>query len=991
MPAQDPSPPAHSAEGGASPLRQALAQGQSIWLDNISRDLLLSGELRRWVEEEGIRGVTSNPAIFEKAIAKTSDYDPAARALIAQGAGDALDVFEKLAVQDIQLGCDVLRPVWEESGGRDGFVSLEVSPHLADDTEGTVAEARRLHAAVGRDNLMIKVPATPEGIPAIRQLIADGIHVNVTLLFAVDAYEAVHQAYLAGLEARHAQGLPVSGIASVASFFVSRIDAAVGQQIAARLENETRADVRERLDALDAKVAIANAKLAYARFLETLASDRWTRLADAGADPQRVLWASTGTKDPKLPPTLYVDELIGRHTVNTLPDATLAAFREQGRVRDALGRDPAPLKEEATAVLSELDALGISLKEITDGLLTKGCALFSDAFDGLLLSVETKRQQLLGDGLPGMRAALGAAAADVEAAAEAWQQEGRTRALWRRQASLWSDADEARWLGWLDLPTAPPEVAIGPPGLRAAVREHPAETAVVIGMGGSSLWPDVLGRTLADEAEEAGATAAGGRTRALRVLDSTLPVALERQLAELDLERCLFFVSSKSGSTIEPNAIFELVHARLVERVGHEAAGRHFVAITDPGSALEARARELGFLGTALGRPDVGGRFSALSPFGLLPAEAMGLDPEALQARARRLHAACAPFVSPEHNPGVALGLALGTLARAGRDKLTLTTAKALAPFTDWIEQLVAESTGKHGLGIVPIAGEALAAPGRYAGDRVFVDVALADDPDAAARAKALDALEAAGQPIIRIALASRLDLVQEVFRWEMATAVAGALLGVNPFDQPDVEAAKVASRAILDGGDAADVADALPGAVEADGLRLFPSGALAADATLASDAAASLDDLAAALVRAIRVGDTFSIDAFLDDAPATRAALQAIRERVGAAKRVATSLDFGPRYLHSTGQLQKGGPNRLVGLFVWQDPVARGGPSLPIPGLGGDFDGLATAQAVGDLRVLAERERRVLGVALGADLGAGLDRLDDALAAALAAKSERP
>jgi transaldolase / glucose-6-phosphate isomerase len=377
------------------PIFQAHALGQSIWLDNISRELLLSGELRRWVAAEGIRGVTSNPAIFEKAIAKTSDYDAAARALVAQGARDALDIFERLAVVDIQLGCDVLRPVYEESGGRDGFVSLEVSPHLANDTQGTISEAHRLAAAVSRDNLMIKVPATPAGIPAIRQLIGDGLNVNVTLLFAVSAYRAVHDAYMAGLEARLARGQSVSGIASVASFFVSRIDASVAQRVEKALAAGPSEAEKKRLQSLNAKVAIANAKVAYARFLDDLAGARWQKLAQAGADPQRVLWASTGTKDPALPKTLYVDELIGRHTVNTLPDATLAAFRVEGKVRDALGQDPKRLDREAEAVLSDLTAAGISLDAITDELLTKGCELFSEAFDGLLQSVETKRQQVL--------------------------------------------------------------------------------------------------------------------------------------------------------------------------------------------------------------------------------------------------------------------------------------------------------------------------------------------------------------------------------------------------------------------------------------------------------------------------------------------------------------------------------------------------------------------------------------------------------------------
>lgn len=955
----------------ASPIVEAHAYGQSIWLDNISRDLLLSGELRQWVARRGIRGVTSNPAIFEKAIAQTSDYDPAARALIGQGASDALDVFEKLAVQDIQLGCDVLRPIWEESGGRDGFVSLEVSPHLANDTEGTIAEARRLSADVARDNLMIKVPATPEGVPAIQQLISDGIHVNVTLLFAVDAYEAVHQAYIAGLEARLDRGERVSGIASVASFFISRIDATAGQHIAAKLEDGPSDDVRARLEALDAKVAIANAKLAYARFLEDLAGDRWMRLAAAGADPQRVLWASTGTKDPALPKTLYVDELIGQHTVNTLPDATLEAFRTEGNVRDALGSDPAPLKAEAQAVLSELDALGISLKEITDGLLTKGCQLFSDAFDGLLLSVETKRQQLLGDGLSSTRYALGAAQPDVDAAADVWVQEGRTHALWRKQAAIFSDADEHRWMGWLDLPASSEEEAIGSAALREAVRQHPADTAVVIGMGGSSLWPDVLGQTFTGDDE-------GGRTaRALCILDTTAPDALEAQLARLDLERCLFFVSSKSGSTIEPNALFELVYARLSEKVGAERAGRHFVAITDPGSQIEARAAELGFLGTALGRPDVGGRFSALSPFGMLPAEAAGLDPTVLRARARTMSAACAPFVSPARNPGVGLGLALGTLARSGRDKLTLSLSAGIALFSDWIEQLVAESTGKQGKGVVPIAGEPLGDPGRYANDRIFVDLAVEGDPSNAEREAKLAALEAAGHPVIRIALAERLDLLQEAFRWQVATAVIGALYDLNPFDQPDVESAKVASRELMAKAAGSGALPVPPASFQDQGASWIVSDALGS----ASDAATAI----AALLGSLGPNDTFFLNVFLEDADANRAALEGLRERVGHARNVATTLDFGPRYLHSTGQLQKGGPNRLAGLQLWQSAGARTEEALAIPGMGGDCDTLVEAQAVGDFSVLAARDRRVIGIDVGPDPGATLERIASLVAEALA------
>ncbi len=1002
MPPTPPEPASTSSARAATPAQdkdtpilRAQALGQSIWLDNISRDLLLSGALRRQVELNGIRGVTSNPAIFEKAIAQSSDYDAAAQALITQGASDALDVFERLAVQDIQLGCDVMLPVFRESGGRDGFVSLEVSPHLADDTAATIREAHRLARAVGRANLMIKVPATPEGIPAIQQLISDGINVNVTLLFAVDAYEAVHQAYLAGLEARLERGEPIDAIASVASFFVSRIDASVDQQIDLALESETRADRRERLEALRARVAIANAKLAYARFLETLAGDRWARLASAGAAPQRVLWASTGTKDPALPKTLYVDELIGAHTVNTLPDATLTAFRETGTVRDALGSNPAELKRQAQPILTELDTLGISLKEITDGLLSKGCSLFSDAFDALLLSVESKRQQLLGSALAAADYrgldALGETSKEILASHESWQQDGHSRALWQRDAALFSNADESRWLGWLDLPEIPAEQAIGSPALREAIRAHPADTIVVVGMGGSSLWPDVLGRTFGDDgSSDAAASDRAGletrgrppRRRRLLVLDTTVPDALDEQLTAIDLTRCLFFVSSKSGSTIEPNAIFELLFERLADGIGRTAAARRFIAITDPGSALEDRAKEEGFLGVALGRADVGGRFSALSPFGLLPAEAMGLDPERLRHRAQRLSAACAPFVTPDRNPGVGLGLALGTLARQGRDKLTLTTSPAIESFTAWVEQLVAESTGKHGRGLTPIGGEPLATPARYADDRVFVDLALEGDATNAARGELLAALSAAGHPVIRLTIADRYDLAQEVFRWELATAVVGSLLGLNPFDQPDVEAAKVASRSLMAKAREAGGLSFREPDLAVDDIRFYLPSALRDQS---SEASSDPVALCSALVDCLRANDTFVINAFLADRPAHRDRLQELREAVGGARQLATTLDFGPRYLHSTGQLQKGGPNRVAGLHLWQSAAARTRAPLAIPEMGGDFGTLAEAQAVGDFEVLCDRGRRVVGIDLGGDVPVALSRLADWLSESLA------
>ena len=620
-----------------------------------------------------------------------------------------------------------------------------------------------------------------------------------------------------------------------------------------------------------------------------------------------------------------------------------------------------------------------------------------------------------------MAFALGEHAAAVASARRRWASEDRTRRLWARDASIFSNRDEAHWLGWLELPTASAEVAIGSAPARAAIAAHPADIAVVLGMGGSSLWPAVLGRTW--NGDPGVASPANGRRRVLHVLDSTVPDAVAGFLDPLPLERCLFFVSSKSGSTIEPNALYELIHARLARAVGPAAAGRHFVAITDPGSALEARARQAGFLAIALGRADVGGRVSALSPFGLLPAEAMGLDAEHLLARARAMAAACrsdGAGADPDSdlnaanaaaaNPGVELGLALATLAERGRDKLTLSLSPGIESFGGWIEQLVAESTGKGGRGILPITGEVPGEPACYASDRVFVDLALAGDPATPVRAARLEALARAGHPVIRRSLADAYDLGGAIFEWELATAVVGSLFEQNPFDQPDVEAAKIASREVMAarvGAGGVGGAPRAPGVTSVNGKPGEP-GAAASTASSRSVAARSATAdlriivppaLEAAvrgaegdparilrgLVASLGPGDAFLINVFLAETDAIRAPLERLRAALRASTRVATALSFGPRYLHSTGQLQKGGPNRLAGLQIWQSAAARRCAPLAIPGLGGDFDGLAEAQAVGDHRILAERGRRVLGIDVGSDPVDALTRLAGWIEGALA------
>jgi len=374
----------------ANPLLDLAALGQSVWLDYIRRGLIDSGELARLVAEDGVRGVTSNPAIFEKAIATGDEYTGQILELAAEHGGDAARIFEGLAVEDVRRAADALSDVYEASDGADGFVSLEVSPELADDTEGTVAEARRLWAAVDRPNLMIKVPGTPAGVPAVRRLLVEGIHVNVTLLFARSAYAAVAEAYLEALEERAEEALPIDRSASVASFFVSRIDTLVDLRLDERLA-VAPPEERPRLEGLRGRIAIANAKLAYRHYRGLVASERWRRLAARGAHPQRLLWASTSTKNPTYRDTLYVEELIGPETVNTIPPETLDAFRDHGIADETL----TDAVEEAAAELAELERLGVSLESVTEELLAEGIAKFVAPYRKLLDAVAARSRALV--------------------------------------------------------------------------------------------------------------------------------------------------------------------------------------------------------------------------------------------------------------------------------------------------------------------------------------------------------------------------------------------------------------------------------------------------------------------------------------------------------------------------------------------------------------------------------------------------------------------
>ncbi|HEX7383902.1 MAG TPA: bifunctional transaldolase/phosoglucose isomerase, partial [Burkholderiaceae bacterium] len=880
-----------------------------------------------------LSGVTSNPTIFEKAIAGSADYDAALEEAERSGDCSVMALYERLAIEDIRRAADVLRPVHEATGGADGFVSLEVSPYLAMDTAATIAQARRLAQAVARENVMIKVPATEPGLPAIRALTAAGVNVNITLLFSQRMYEQVAEAYLAGLEELVERGGDPSKVSSVASFFVSRIDVALDPLVA---------------EPLRGKVAIANAKLAYQRFKRLFAGSRWEHLRAKGARVQRVLWASTGTKNPAYSDVLYVEELIGPQTIDTMPPATLEAFRDHGRVRPSLEAQ----LEEAEETLAALERSGISIDEVTAKLIDEGVQRFAGDFDRLLGALERKRAALLGDRLDRQSLHLPEDCARAHAATlESWRAEGKLRRLWAGDASVWTGADEAGWLGWLGIVQAQRgRVA----KLRAIADEIGRERfahVVLLGMGGSSLGAEVLAETFGPQRDRP----------ALLVLDSTDPAQIRGVEQAVDLRRTLFIVSSKSGTTLEPAILQAYFFERVAAALGPEAAGSRFIAITDPGSALQALAERQGFRHVAFGEPSIGGRYSVLSDFGMLPAAAIGLDVERLLAAAQRMVRSCSADVPPADNPGVVLGAALGVLAGRGRDKPTIVASPGLAGFGAWLEQLIAESTGKLGRGLIPVDAEPLGPPEVYGPDRVFVGLRLAGDaqPEHDER---LAALERAGHPVLRIDVTDRYHIGQEFFRWEIAVAVAGAILRVDPFDQPDVEASKTRTRELTD-------------AYERDG-RLPPE-----EPALRLDAPDARRRLAVHL-DGLHRGDYFALLAYVERAPRHHELLQDIRRQVRDRKHVATCLGFGPRFLHSTGQAYKGGPNSGVFLQITCDDAA----DLAVPRKRYTFGVVKAAQARGDIEVLAARGRRVLRVHLGADVAAGLAALREQVARALAA-----
>jgi transaldolase/glucose-6-phosphate isomerase len=930
-------------------MQQLLDAGQSVWIDNLRRSMFASGELQRLIDS-GLRGMTSNPTIFEKAIGAGNDYDEQLAALIkSEKSADAL--FWDLAVQDIQSACNAFAPVFASSGGNDGFVSLEVSPLLANDTAGTIAMVEELWGRVKRPNVMIKIPGTKEGLPAIEESIYRGYNINVTLIFSIDMYERAARAYVKGLARRVAEGKPIDKIRSVNSVFVSRIDTAVDKLL------QERTAKGEKLDHLLGKTGIAGLKLTYQKFKEIFFGDEFAELKAKGGAVQRPLWASTSTKNPHYPDLMYVESVVGRDTVNTMPPATIDALLDHGRiVPDTVESD----LRGATDVMRALQDAKISLFDVTHQLQIDGVRLFSDSFAALLGAIVYKQKLLASGGAQRVVFELGESQKAYDAALDQLASADFLKRIWAHDATLWSNDPDAiaiikKSLGWLDIQQHMLEEV---PGLKSIAKDA-AESlgfAVVCGMGGSSLAPDILADTFGsyDDYPQ------------LLVLDSTCPQQIKELEARIHIPHSLFIISSKSGTTTEPNAFYAYFHEKVSKQVGSAAAGRNFAAITDPGTSLDKEAQEANFRADFENDPNIGGRYSALSFVGIAPAAIAGFDINLLLDRALGAMHANDRSVDPRTAPGVLFGAAIGGLARSGRDKLTIVTHPAVQAFGAWAEQLIAESTGKMGKGIVPIEGEALGTPDAYSNDRTFVYVgANLPDPESGVDDK-LKALEAAGHPVIRLAMNDRYDVGEQFYLWEIAVAAAGVILGINAFDQPNVQESKDNTVALLKQYAHNGSFDEPKPDVQGPAFDVtYLSGSRGISAQSPAQALAGL-------FAQLRPQDYNAITAYIAHNATHVALLDELRLKIRDSHRVATTVGFGPRFLHSTGQLHKGGPDTCVVLQIIADD-----PDDPqIPGMNVGFRTLLAAQALGDWMSLDKRNRRGVRVHLKGDVEPALRAL---------------
>jgi transaldolase/glucose-6-phosphate isomerase len=906
--------------------------GQSIWYDNIERSMLLDGTMQQMIDEGQVYGVTSNPSIFEAALKNSTAYDAVLQTLAWAGL-DNEQIYAELVKDDIRTTADLFLPVYDANQSQDGMVSVEIDPFLAYDARKSINHGRALWQEIDRKNIMIKVPATTEGLEVITELIADGINVNATLIFSIERYKKVIDAYMSGLEKRLSRGESIDNIASVASFFVSRIDTAVDQLLDA--VSASPSNLAQEAAAAKGKVAVANAKLAYQVYRELFSSPRFISLQEKGAKPQKPLWASTGTKNPDYADTLYVDELIAANSVNTLPPQTLAAFLDHGRTKFSIGTN----LQEAIEAMEVLKRLGIDFSAVTQQLEDEGVEKFRQAHNSLLEIIETKRKNFI-HGLDGLAASLRTALKDAIA------DESVSR-MYAHDPTFWTDNEDGfeeirNRLGWLGLPSQQVSLIPELESFRDELLADGFTDAFVLGMGGSSLAPEVISQAIAK-------SVVPGKGLRLQIIDTTNPEEIAFRCEGVNLTRTLFLVSSKGGGTSETLAAMNYFWSEL-ERLGVEKPGSNFVAITDPETSLQILAESKQFRKVFNARPDVGGRYSVFTHFGLVPAAVMGVDMQRFLANAIEAENQGLENVPDSSNPNLLLGLLMGVAANNGKNKLTFIAESYTAHLVPWLEQLIAESSGKEGKGVLPIEGESQLETLAYPADRIFVYFSV----DGGKRDFA-SGLKDRGFPVIEIAIKDPYQLAKEFYSWEYATAIACSVLRVNAFDQPNVQLSKTITNAVIEDYQKQGRLD------EGQPIRENDEIAVYGESVTGLENANNLDEVLKAYGQTVLENGYIALNAFVARLPENERFFESLRSDLLQRFNKATTLGFGPRFLHSTGQLHKGGqPGGLFITFTEDSSV-----DFEIPNKGMSFATLQRAQALGDIEALRQKGKRVVRIHL--------------------------
>ncbi|MEW5951380.1 MAG: bifunctional transaldolase/phosoglucose isomerase [Elusimicrobia bacterium] len=921
---------------------------QSLWLDNLSREMFANGFLISMKDKYLVSGLTSNPSIFEKALSKNGGaYDFQISVLSGKNIS-CEEILSDLMIQDIQMACDFFKPVWEESFGEDGFVSLEVSPLFSFDMESILKEAQMLYEKAGRENLLIKIPATESGLKAGKILLTKGIGVNFTLIFSPSVYQKVINTYDEALKETLTDQVKKKPF-SVASFFVSRIDSAVDSALDEKAAASKDPAEINMILSLKGKAAVSWSILAYEKYLNFFLNG--SRLNQG---IQKLLWASTGAKNPSIPKSYYISQLALPATINTAPEDAIEDFDGSGYFND---EDIYSRIAQAKKTVSDLSFLGIDLEKISEDLTKQGVEKFIASHNALLKMVENKKNE---SAIKERNIVKGEKMNISKLSSLNFADR-----LKEKDPSLWKEDPESKIqiknsLGWVDVPYKMKNKTEEIKKFAESVKKSGFEDAVLLGMGGSSLAPEVY-RTLFQKT---------GWPK-LHVLDTTNPCAVYTVRSKVNLKKTIFIFASKSGSTVEPNSQFAYFYSEL-KKSGVKNPGINFIAITDKGTSLEKLAVSKKFAKIFINPSDIGGRFSALSYFGLVPAALCGADVSKLVEKA--CAAADESLSSSFSNPAMALGSFMGENCLKGRDKLTLILSKKLKTLGLWIEQLVAESTGKEGTGIIPVCEDYPAQPSLYQNDRAFVTLEF-ENFSAQDYENSLNKLSQAGFPVLRLFLKDPYDLAAQFYYWEAATAAAGAILKINPFDQPDVQLSKTLTNKTLERFVKTGKLETEKPVFDSQRAAVYISDALK---NSVKGKIKNYEDIFWEIFSALKENEYFAALAYLEPSPLNEKLLSSLITEIRKATASASFYSYGPRYLHSTGQLFKGGKDNGVFLIL----TYKSKKDIKIEGEKYTFWQLHMAQALGDFQALKEKNRRVIRIHIKKDLEKTLKKLAERICA---------